>query len=959
MLLALILAVLSAPILLIVFHDVIRRPTLRRLAARNVVRRKGEAVLVVLGSLLATAIITAALIMAGTFSSSIRNYATSSLGPVDEVVRVKGIEPLDAVEKAITASPLPETDGVMRALIGGAAVATTGEHVRAEPFASMIELDFEAARRFGDDVSSTGFEDAGETPRGSEVVIGEGLAAEIDVEEGDRIVLNAYGQAREVTIRGIVERKGMAGFDAPNVFVSPGTIAAMSAGGTGAVASPPTGVVVVSNTGGVYSGAERSDQVKAELERRLAAVPSAEVRSSKADLLEEADSAAAEFVTLFGGFGAFSVIAGILLLINIFVMLAEERKTELGMLRAVGLKQNQLVRAFGMEGAIYAVVSAVAGAVVGIGVGRLMVGVAQGVVTDDDSPFNLDLVFTASPRAVLTGLLVGAAIALVTVWGASLRIGRLNVIRAIRDIPEPVLTRQRVRTLVFAAVGVVLGGLMLMNGVGQKQWFGALAGPPIAAFSAIPLLARIAPRRLAVTGLCAFALFWGVAVFTILPDSMKSVDIPAFVVQGMILVGASVAILAANDDIAVKLTDKLSGSNRTLAARLGFAYPLARRFRTAMLLGMYALIVFTLTFMSVFSNLFSKQGPRFTEETRAGHDVLVDSNYANPVPIDVLRQQRDVESVAPILRGFPEWSSKLKKGGDRVVFPVSGFDKSLLVHGQPKLSSRLPRLADERAVWDAVLADPSLVIISDFFLQEGGGPPDALLEVGDKVTMFNRLTGARQELTVAAKIESDWVEPPIGAFVGAPFAQSFLGSEVVASRFYVQVKGDPESVAPALNGRLLQYGVDAETFASIIDGGLQQQQGFLRLMQGYIALGLLIGIAGLGVVMIRAVRDRRRQIGMLRAMGFSSRIVRTSFLLEAGFVALQGIVLGVVLALVVSYQLLSNSETFGDSQLGFEVPWLALGLLTAASLGASLLATTAPASQAARIKPAVALRIAD
>jgi putative ABC transport system permease protein len=66
-----------------------------------------------------------------------------------------------------------------------------------------------------------------------------------------------------------------------------------------------------------------------------------------------------------------------------------------------------------------------------------------------------------------------------------------------------------------------------------------------------------------------------------------------------------------------------------------------------------------------------------------------------------------------------------------------------------------------------------------------------------------------------------------------------------------------------------------------------------------------------------------------------------------------------VLALVVSYQLLSNSDVFGQSRLAFSVPWGPLALLLVAALGASLAATAAPATQAARIRPAVALRIAE
>ena len=64
---------------------------------------------------------------------------------------------------------------------------------------------------------------------------------------------------------------------------------------------------------------------------------------------------------LFTGIGMFSVLAGVLLLVNLFVMLAEERKSELGMLRAVGLRRNHLMRAFGLEGACYGVVAAILG----------------------------------------------------------------------------------------------------------------------------------------------------------------------------------------------------------------------------------------------------------------------------------------------------------------------------------------------------------------------------------------------------------------------------------------------------------------------------------------------------------------------------------------------------------------------------------------------------------------------
>jgi len=110
---------------------------------------------------------------------------------------------------------------------------------------------------------------------------------------------------------------------------------------------------------------------------------------------------------------------------------------------------------------------------------------------------------------------------------------------------------------------------------------------------------------------------------------------------------------------------------------------------------------------------------------------------------------------------------------------------------------------------------------------------------------------------------------------------------------------------------------------------------------------------------VRAVRERRRQIGMLRAMGFPGRMVRQAFLTEASFLAVQGIVLGTVLALVTAYNLLTHSSTFGGQSLDFRIPWVPIIVVSVIALVASLFAAAAPAAQASRIKPAVALRIAD
>jgi len=173
----------------------------------------------------------------------------------------------------------------------------------------------------------------------------------------------------------------------------------------------------------------------------------------------------------------------------------------------------------------------------------------------------------------------------------------------------------------------------------------------------------------------------------------------------------------------------------------------------------------------------------------------------------------------------------------------------------------------------------------------------------------------------------------------------------------VEEGADPAAVARRIQGRFLEEGVEARTFRALVEDDSALSLQFLRLMQGYLALGLLVGIAGLGVVMVRAVRERRRQVGVLRSLGFVPRQIRRAFLLESGFVAVEGIAVGTVLALVTASQLVANGD-FGEG-LSFPIPWLQLLIITGAAAVASVLATAWPAQQASRIAPAVALRIAE
>jgi putative ABC transport system permease protein len=949
-----IVAAILAALLGVNLHDAIRRPGMRRQAFRNLNRRRGEAVLVTVGSLLGTAIICGSLLVGATFRASIRDGARTTLGPIDETVSVTGLGNFDAVKKAVDAEPIPGADGTLTAVTAPVTVATAGSSRTAEPQATALGVDFDAARHFGGDVKATGLRDAGPTPSGHDVVIGHKLAQKLHVHAGQALDLYMFGHEQRVTIRTIVPELGVAG--SADVFVPPGAIDELAATSRAPTATPPKGLVFVSNDGGVFSGANGSSAVRKVLEERTAGIAGVEVATSKKDLLADAEAQGRSIGQLFTTVGVFSVLAGVLLLVNLFIMLAEERKRDLGMLRALGMSRNHLMRTFALEGVSYALAAALFGMAAGVAVGWGIVEFTRSIFRNNTDAFTLR--FTVPADQLVLGAAIGLVISLVTVWATSARIGRLNVIRAIRDVPEPPRRGTRWRSFGLGVFGASVGGLATAVGVIFNIPAPTILGPALAFLCAIPVVRRVAGRRTTVIALSLAVLAWSIGVFSWFPGATRNTDVAVFVVQGVVMVGAAVAIASSSDRFWAWLTEHLSRTGKGLAARLGLAYPLARSFRTGMLLGMYALIVFTLAFLAVFSSIFSAQAGAFTRQVDAGTDLVVDTNPASPITIGQLRAQPQVADVAPLVLSGPDFTAPFEKTPTQ--WGLTGFDESLLNHGTPTLSDRAPGYTSDRAVFEAVLHDPNLIIVDGQFLTGTSQQPGSnKVLIGDHVTAIDPATAAKHSFTVVGLVSHDVLQN--GSFASESAVRSLMGELAVTARFYVTLTpgASPLRVADQLDAALISHGVDASTFRSKVDDSIAVELGFLTLMQGYLALGLVIGVAGLGVVMVRAVRERRRQIGMLRAMGFAAGVVRRAFLTEAGFVAVQGIVIGIALGLVTSYQMLTNSTTFGGERLPYHVPWASLGLLAVIPLLASLAAAVLPASQAASVRPAVALRLTE
>jgi putative ABC transport system permease protein len=947
---------------------------------RQIARRRGEAALVVGGSVLGTAIIVGSLIVGDTLNFSVKQGAYTNLGPIDEIVASPTIaQGDDAARRLERLRGDPQVDGLLT-VRGDQAAATTGAGAtrRADPRVSVWEVDFAKAAAFGG-ATDGGSGLSGPAPGAGETVVNADLASALGIRAGDVLTVYLYGQPLQFRVARVVATKGVAGAGTGtvtrNAFFAPGTLvqAARAAGGK----AQPQMFTFVSNAGGVEGGNAHSGAVEAKIKAALGplAAQGTSVEKAKQGLLDFAKASGDSLGSLFLFIGSFAIIAGVLLLVNSFVMLAEERKAELGMLRAIGMKRSRRVRSFVIEGTVYALVASLVGIVVGIGVGRAVVVVAARIFNSFSAEEgSLALAFHVTPISIINGFALGFLIAFLTVAITSIRISRINIIAAIRDLPTGGERRLRRRWLIASTILAVVFAAAAVPAIPNSQGVGTYLYPALAVLFLCPLLVRFWPKRWVYTGASLAVLGWGLIANTLRPEVFESGTTVTYVLLGTLLTFSAVLLVSQNQDLVTRPFRPfiLRPTPGGLASRLAVAYPVARRFRTGAILIMYSLVVFTLVLITVLGGLIDATVDNEVANASGGFAIRADFNPANPVPDSARtltsgRFAGRIDATVPLLVGQGRVTNlaRLSKPVDSVVV---GADPAIAEAGLYPLSRRLAGLGDDRATWKAVMADRRYVIVDQLLGQTGGGPPQVTYQPGDTLTLTDPATGKAEQKTIAGILKSgggfsgiagiNFTSPTIMSATAA--REQFGGHAKLTSLLLKPAAGVADAALAAdLQGQFLPQSLVATQVRRTVENNFAATRGFFQLMQGFLALGLLVGIAGLGVVMVRAVRERRRSIGVLRALGFPATTVQRAFLTESAFVALEGIVLGTVLSILTSYLLFENDPSFAGTGIGFPIPWLTIVVLVGTAAVASLVATFWPARQASHICPAVALRIAE
>ena len=441
-----------------------------------------------------------------------------------------------------------------------------------------------------------------------------------------------------------------------------------------------------------------------------------EAEPVKREAIDLADSRGETFSTLFVLFGQFSVAAGMLLIFLIFVMLAAERKRELGIARAVGMQRAALVRAFAFEGALYALAASAAGSALGVGIGWVMVRLLGQGFAGGTGDFSI--IFSASPRNVVLAFCMGMVLTFAVVLLSSWRVSRLNVVRAVRDIPEPDRKGRSVLGVVVAAVVPVAGAVAFWQAFATELAALYLGGLSLMLIG-LALVARVLglPDRVAfsASGLLLLALWLTPASVTTPAGMARGPEM--FFVSGIALVVAGVWLVVFNADAILWLVVALFGRIKGLSPVLKAAvkYPTQSLFRTGMTLAMFMLVVFTFTAMNFVQAAMSAAFGD-TQKLSGGYEVRADAGYAAPIP-DMKAALEDAEGVGEIsavgqVSNLPTDVAQRGTGRESEDVPVQGVDGGYSESVGYGFQTTAKGYGSAREVWDALQKEEDTAVIS-------------------------------------------------------------------------------------------------------------------------------------------------------------------------------------------------------------------------------------------------------
>ena len=620
---------------------------------------------------------------------------------------------------------------------------------------------------------------------------------------------------------------------------------------------------------------------RAEIERELRAKLSPEQLGFqflplRAQALAATD-APVDFGQLFVYFSFFLIAAAAALTGMLFTFSLEQRNAEAGLLLALGLQAKQVRRLFLAEGAVLAI----AGSVLGVCgavlytklVLRALATVWRGAVG------TTDFVFTLKAGTLVIGVVSGVVIAVLAMWWASRR-----------------QARRTARELLTGEAGE--SGWSTRPECAARRPAEELSERVISAGDTAS--ASSAGRRRQHSGRVlhpAFALGCLLAAGALLHFGGRSAGI-FFGAGALLLIAGLLLCVAALRRAAV-------GTDLESLAQLGVRNAARRRGRSVGIIGVLASGVFMVVAVDAFRQ--RPAGETTRRDTGTGGFALVGES-ALPI-YDDLNTAKGREAFAldeKIMEGVRVVPLRVRDGDDASCL---NLNKAL----QPRVLGVKPEDLAGAFRFAGVLNESDPVSVGWGMLDGAGveGPNDgAVAGIVDANTLqwalksgLGKTLDYRDERGGSFKVR----------FVGTVSGSILQGSLVISEKHFVEkfpgnggyrfflIDAPREKVAAVrehLSRQLADRGLELTPAGRRLAEFQAVENTYLSIFQALGGLGLLLGSAGLAIVVARNVLERRREFGLLAAVGFRQGQLRALVFAEHRWLIVCGLAVGTASAIV-------------------------------------------------------------
>jgi len=783
-----------------------------RLAFRNLMARKGRLFMSALGVIASCTFLAGVFVFSDTITSSFDKLFANAYRNTSVVVRSSNVikadfggDQRDTIDETLV-NAVKAVKGV--AVVNG---TVTGSAAMATEKGKTVGID--GPPKFGGSYTPSPTSPwkivEGRAPTGgSEVLIDRHSAKLGKLALGAKVSVTTTVGSRLFTVVGIAT---FAGNDT-------------SGGSTWALFDLPTAQQFVTGLPGKLDAiAVRSDgslsdtELKAAVQQALSGqkaevLTRAEITKESQTQIEKGVGSFTTFLTIFAGIAVF---VGCFIIYNVFKITTAQRLQENALLRAIGARSGQVVKAQMLEALAIGVIGGLLGFAAGLGLATVILTLLRAV---GFAPSESGL--AVHPMSLVWTMVVGILVTLACAVLPAVRAGRVPPLAALRDVSIDRTSHSRRRLAVgIGALAISITGVII-----------GLAGTTI----------WLVPG---VAGLFVAMVAFGPAMVRPLSSAM------------------------------VRPLRAMRGVTGEIAARNAARSPERTALTSAALAICLALLIGVST---LGTSLVSSFKHTVAQQFRGDIAISASGNGASGgLPTSVLG---DVQKL-------PQVDHALAIGGG-LLRTDDGSNKALTVLTiNADQADSMMKIDFLGGGWSAV-HDADIAVSKD-------KAKELKVALGDTITA-SFLDGTKLSLKVAGVFDS--------SFLGGIVVDRGLLEKSTAPHFDFQIlatgKGgisnaDLKTAVKTVTDKVPI--AKTQTRAEFIDSQVQQVSGILNFIYALLGMSVFIAVLGIVLTLMLSVYERRRELGLVRAIGMTRRQVRSSVRWESIVTAVIGATMGVVL----------------------------------------------------------------